>query len=59
VPWIAVFAVYGKQTVKASGDRHPARPERVHYPDVDLIGERAESGFGFLRRSGDPYPADT
>ncbi|HEY1364538.1 MAG TPA: cupin domain-containing protein [Xanthobacteraceae bacterium] len=33
--------------------------ERVHYSDVDLLGERAESGFRFFRRSGDPYPTES
>jgi len=30
--------------------------ERAHYPDVDLILDRDESGFRFLRRSGEAYP---
>jgi uncharacterized cupin superfamily protein len=30
--------------------------ERAHYPDVDLVYERDESGFRFSRRSGEPYP---
>jgi uncharacterized cupin superfamily protein len=30
--------------------------ERAHYPDVDLVYERDESGSRFSRRSGEPYP---
>jgi uncharacterized cupin superfamily protein len=33
-----------------------ATRERAHYPDVDLIYERDESGLRFSRRSGEPYP---
>jgi uncharacterized cupin superfamily protein len=33
-----------------------AKRERAHYPDVDLIYERDESGLRFSRRSGEPYP---
>jgi uncharacterized cupin superfamily protein len=33
-----------------------AKLDRVHYPDVDLIGEKDESGFRFLHKSGEPYP---
>ena len=29
--------------------------ERAHYPDVDLILDRDESGFRFSRRSGEAY----
>jgi len=33
-----------------------AKRERAHYPDVDLVYDRDESGFRFSRRSGEPYP---
>jgi uncharacterized cupin superfamily protein len=33
-----------------------AKRERAHYPDVDLIYDKDESGFRFSRRSGEPYP---
>lgn len=33
-----------------------ATRERAHYPDVDLVYEKDESGFRFSRRSGEPYP---
>ena len=33
-----------------------AKRERAHYPDVDLVYEKDESGFRFSRRSGEPYP---
>ena len=33
-----------------------AKRERAHYPDVDLVYDRDESGFRFSRRSGKPYP---
>jgi len=33
-----------------------AKRERGHYPDVDLIYDRDESGFRFSRRSGEAYP---
>jgi uncharacterized cupin superfamily protein len=32
-----------------------AKRERAHYPDVDLILDRDESGFRFSRRSGEAY----
>jgi uncharacterized cupin superfamily protein len=32
--------------------------ERAHYPDIDLVMERDESGMRFLRRSGELYPKD-
>ena len=33
-----------------------AKRERAHYPDVDLILDRDESGVRFSRRSGEAYP---
>ena len=33
-----------------------AKRERAHYPDIDLVYEKDESGFRFSRRSGEPYP---
>ena len=33
-----------------------AKRERAHYPDVDLVYDKDESGFRFSRRSGEPYP---
>jgi len=33
-----------------------AKRERAHYPDVDLIYDRDESGVRFSRRSGEAYP---
>ena len=33
-----------------------AKRERAHYPDVDLVYDRDESGFRFSRSSGEPYP---
>ncbi|HET7849807.1 MAG TPA: cupin domain-containing protein [Pseudolabrys sp.] len=32
-----------------------AKSERVHYPDVDLVMERDETGRRYLRKSGEPY----
>jgi uncharacterized cupin superfamily protein len=33
-----------------------AKRERAHYPDVERVYDRDESGFRFSRRSGEPYP---
>src|ERR1700740_501747 len=33
-----------------------AKRERAHYPDIDLVYEKEESGFRFSRRSREPYP---
>ena len=33
--------------------------ERVHYPDVDLVGEKDDRGYRFVHRSGDPYPKES
>jgi len=33
-----------------------AKRERAHYPDVDLVYDKDESGFRFSHRSGEPYP---
>ena len=37
------------------GTRAPT--ERAHYPDDDLLAEKDERGFRYLKRSGEPYPA--
>jgi uncharacterized cupin superfamily protein len=33
-----------------------AKRERAHYPDIDLVYDRDQSGFRFSRRSSEPYP---
>jgi uncharacterized cupin superfamily protein len=35
-----------------------AAVERAHYPDVDLMFERDESGVRVLHKSGEPYPEE-
>jgi len=34
-----------------------AKTERVHYPDVDLVMERGETGRRYLHRNGERYSA--
>ena len=36
------------------GTRAPR--ERAHYPDIDMLAERDDSGFRYLHKSGEPYP---
>jgi len=35
-----------------------AAAERAHYPDVDLVFERDDSGMRCLHKSGEPYPQE-
>jgi uncharacterized cupin superfamily protein len=37
------------------GTRPPS--DRVHYSDADLIYDKGERGFRFMRKSGEPYSA--
>jgi len=37
------------------GDRLPG--DAAEYPDDDLLAERAENGWRFTRRNGEPFPA--